>query len=216
MTANPTPGPPKGGLAPNYRKGQIWMVCQDEDHPPVGTEIWANRPAVIVSANQINDRSGFASVVFLSRSPNKRSSPTHIEVTSPDGGTTMALCEQVHTVDCSRLTRHLGSVTVPQIREIDAGIAFTLSLGRNPDTYGLFKKWESHIKLHGVDLRAEIEALTGQTTDERVEALQRALELMTTQRDAYRRLSETQGALPEAMAVVAEAIGHQDLHQEAS
>lgn len=200
----PLPGPPSNGsLGPTYRKGEVWLVVEDPEHPATGTEIWSNRPALIVSANQINDRSGFACVVYLSKSPNKRSTPTHVQIDSHDGnGTTMALCEQVHTVDASRLRRRLGRVDMSAIKEVDAAIAFALSLGRNPDTYGLFKKWENHIKTYGIDLAKEIEALSMRTTDQRVEALQRALELTGDQRDAYRELARTAGALPEAMAAV--------------
>ena len=188
------------------------MVVEDPARPPVGTEIWSNRPALVVSAPQINDRAGFVCVVYLSRSNNKRVSPTHIEVPSTDcPEMSMALCEQVHTVDASRLVRRLGSVPSEYIGEVDAAIAFALSLRRNPDTYGLFKKWEAHIKLHGLDMQSAVEALMGRTSDERVEALQRALELMTTQRDAYRELAKTQGALPEAMADVARTT---EIHQE--
>lgn len=203
--ARPVPRPPQqNALATRYRKGEIWMVASDPECPPVGTEIWSDRPAVVVSADRINDRSGFACVVYLTRSARKRTTPTHVTIPSPDApGTTMALCEQVHTVDASRLRRRMGAVPAEAVREIDAAIAFALSLGRNPDTYGLFKKWEAHVKVHGADLRAEVEALTRRTSDERVEALQRALTLMTEQRDSYQRLAETQGALPQALAEVA-------------
>lgn len=205
--AAPTPRPPAEQVAPNYRKGQVWMVAHDPERPAVGTEIWANRPGVIVSANQINDRSGFVTVVYLSSSTNKRTGPMHVPLPSPDGrGTTMALCEQLHTVDVSRLGRRLGKVDVAGIRSIDAAIAFSLSMGRNPDTFGLMKKWESHIKVHGIDMRAEIEALSKETSDERVAALLRALTLVTDQCNAYRQLLDTQGELPSALAQVEQIV----------
>lgn len=208
----PVPHPPRTpSLVPRYRKGEVWTVVDDPQRPPVGVEIWPNRPALIVSTHQINDRSGFVCIVYLSSSPNKRTSPTHVEIPSIEGrSTTMALCEQVHTVDTSRLVRRLGSIPPHHLKDIDAAIAFTLSLGRNPDTYGLFKKWESYVKEYGIDLKAEINALVSRTTDERVEALRRALDLMTTQRDAYRELADTQGALPEALAEVTRTTNAED------
>lgn len=175
------------------------MVTADPERPAVGTELWSNRPAVIISNNVINARSGFAEVIYLSTATRKRSGPLHVELTNADGSNTMALCEQIHTVDASRLTRKLHTLQTPQIREIEAAISMSLSLGRNPDTHSAFRKWEEHIKLHGIDMSAEIQALAGQTTDQRVEALTQALELMTVERDAYRNLYETSQKLPSAI-----------------
>lgn len=215
MSAHPVPRPPRFANHPKavtrYRKGDVWLVVSDPDRPPVGTEIWPNRPALVVSADTLNDHSGFVCVVYLSQSPNKRSSPTHVQVPSHDrNGTSMALCEQVHTVDTSRLVRHLGSIPFDHVKEVDKALAFALSLGRNPDGNGLFKKWEEYIKVHGIDMRAEIEALAGATTDQRVEALQRALALMTDQRDAYKVLVETRDDLPGAMSEVTAVLGRDE------
>lgn len=195
-----------------HRRCEIWMVAADPGKPAVGTEIWSDRPAVIVSNNVLNTRSGFAQVVYLSTSARKRTGPTHITVPSFDGhGEVMALCEQVHTVDASRLRYKLGTVPESRIRDLDAALALSLSIGRNPDTYSAFRKWEEHVKLHGIDMAGEIRALSGQTTDQRVEALTLALELVTVERDAYRNLFETSQARPVAMRGVAAALGGNNL-----
>lgn len=183
-----------------HRRGEIWMVRSVPGQPAVGTEIWSDRPAVVVSNNTINGRAGFAQVVYLSTSARKRSGPTHVKLPSPDGkGETTALCEQVHTVDASRLTRKMGEVPQGRVRDLDAAMALSLSIGRNPDTYGLFRKWEEQIKVYGIDIRKEIDALAGEVSNQRIESLVLALELMTQQRDAYRDLYETSQELPAAM-----------------
>lgn len=186
---------------PRHRRGDIWMVAADPERPAVGNEIWSHRPAVVVSSNVTNRRAGIAQVVYLSTSTHKQSGPTHVPLPSSTakGGTTMALCEQVHAVDASRLIRKMGKVPVDRIRDLDAAIALSLSIGRNPDTYGLFRKWEEHIKLHGIDMAAEIAALAGQTTDQRVEALSSALRLATEERDSWRRLYEASQARPDVV-----------------
>lgn len=191
-----------------HRRAEIWMVAADPTKPAVGTEIWSDRPAVIVSNNLLNTRSGFAQVVYLSTSARKRTGPTHVELPAPAGkGEVMALCEQVHTVDASRLRHKMGVVPESSIRDIDAALTLSLSIGRNPDTHSTFRKWEEHIKLHGIDIAEEIRALSGETTDQRVQALTTALELVTIERDSYRNLFEASQTRPSAMRDVAEALG---------
>lgn len=190
-----------------HRRGEIWRVAADPERPAIGTEIWSDRPAVIVSNNVINARSGFAQVVYLSSSTRKRTGPTHVQLPAINGqAQTMALCEQVHTVDASRLRRQLGTVPVACMRELDAALTLSLSIGRDPNTHSAFRKWEQHIKLHGIDMAEEIRALSGQTTDRRVQALTLALELITVERDSYRNLFEASSARPAVLGGLAEAL----------
>jgi len=189
------------------------MVVSDPASPAIGTEIWSDRPAVVVSNNVLNSRGGFAQIVYLSTASRKRSGPTHIEVPAPSGrGTAMALCEQVHTVDASRLRRKLADLPQESIRELDTALALSLSIGRDPNTHSAFKKWEEHVKLHGIDIAKEINALAGQTTDQRVDALTRALQLVAIERDAYRNLFEVAPARESALEDVVEALSSSDHH----
>ena len=201
--------PAPAAVVPELRhhRSEIWLVASDPSKPAVGTEIWSDRPAVIVSNNVLNSRSGFAQVVYLSTSARKRTGPTHVEIPSPDGkGIAMALCEQIHTVDASRLRRKMGVVPEDRIRDLDAAMALSLSIGRNPDTYSVFHKWEEHVKHNGIDIAKEINALAGLTTDQRVESLTRALELVTIERNSYRNLFEATPAREEALRDVLEAL----------
>lgn len=198
---------PCDSIERQYRRGEVWVVAADPNNPAVGNEIWSNRPAVIVSGNVLNGRSGFAQVVYLSTSNRKRTSPTHVALPSTSGeGEVMALCEQVHSVDQSRLQRKIGEIPHQKIRDIDAALTISLSIGRNPDTYSLFHKWEEHIKLHGIDIAAEIRALEGQTADQRVIALTKALKLVTIERDAFQCLYETLDTKSTVMNDVATAM----------
>ncbi len=180
-----------------HKRSEIWMVTADPDHPPVGTELWSNRPGIIISNDVMNGSSGFAQVIYLSSSPRKRSGPTHIRIPGTQGASEVtALCEQIHTVDASRLQRKLGEVDSTHMQEIEGAIGLSLSLRKNPATYRVFQKWEEYIKLHGIDIAKEIDALAGNTTDQRVESLMQALTLIRTERDAYRTLYETATSLP--------------------
>lgn len=172
------------------RRGDVWMVAADPEQAPIGNELWSNRPAIVVSNNTINANMGAHQVVYLTTSTRKRSGPTHVSVPKHDGpGEAIALCEQVHTVDTSRLLRKLGETPTPAMHDITEALAIALTIRHNPDAR-FFRKWEDHIKEHGVDMAEEIRALAGQTTDERVEALTRALRLTEVQRNAYRELYE--------------------------
>lgn len=190
----------------SHRKGEIYRVVSNPDHPPVGNELWADRPAVVLSADRFNDRGGFAMIAYTTTSTNKRSSPSHVPIIGHDGSRALVLCEQVTTVDASRLVKRLGQVSLPELREIEAGVTFAMALGRNPDTYGLFRKWESHIKAGEVNLAEEIAALSGKTADERVRALTKALELTAQQRDAYAQLLSTSEQMPRSLEAVRAAM----------
>lgn len=204
-TNSPRPQRPRPKPRTPHR-GEIWMVVSDPEHPSIGTEIWSNRPGLVISNDVINERSGFAQVVYLSSSARKRTGPTHVPVPSPDKpGDTMALCEQIHTVDASRLVRKMGAVGKTKMADVDAALSLTLSIERDPNRYGLFRKWERYLDEHGVDLAAEIRALSGQTADERVAALTSAVELLTRQRDSWREIAETSQELPDAMKSIADA-----------
>lgn len=204
----PTCVPPKR-TNNRHQRGEIWMVAADPQQPAVGAEMWSNRPALVVSTDVLNDSSDAAMVVYLSSSARKRTGPTHVQLapaSSNDGKATMALCEQVHTVDRSRLVRRLSKASRAEMEAIDDALTLSLSIRRDPQGHNLFRKWENYIKTHGIDMAAEIAALSGRTADQRVEALTRALELTSTKADAYRDLYEATKAESEVRRSVAEAL----------
>lgn len=209
----PAPRAPHA-LAPAYHRRDIWMVCEDPEHPPIGTELWSNRPALIVSNDVSNRRSGFVQIVYMTTSSRKRSGPVHIDLGSPlsDSRQSMALCEQIHTVDTSRLLRRIGQVGKSVMSEVDAAMMFSLSINADTRTNPMFRKWESHLKNTGADLAEEIAALSARTTDERVETLQRALLTITAQRDAYKALSESQPGIDDLLQAVETTLGSTSSH----
>lgn len=205
----PKPAPFKraADVKPHYAKGDIWMIHADPLNPPIGNETWSNRPGLIVSTDQINNSSGCVSVVYLTSSTVKRSSPMNVVVPShADGKTSLALCGQIHTVDHSRISKRLVSVPRHVMKEVDAAIAFSLSMDKDPNTNQLVKRWESYLKSSKMDLRKEIEALSAKTTDQRVESLKKALSLITAERDALSQLIESRDSRPAAMEELSRAL----------
>lgn len=146
---------PKGTLAmttsknQKIRRGDIFYIIGDPDQPPVGSEIWSDRAGLIVSNNGTNMASDAVEIVYLSTSENKRISPSHIHVTSGNKKA-LALCEQIHTVDKSRLTDLIGRATDEEMENITDALLFSLQIntGRNPQ--GLFHKWENYVRKYNI------------------------------------------------------------------
>lgn len=97
----------KGTFPANaMRRGEIYWV----DIPnAIGHELMKDRPAIIVSCDALNDNSPVVQVVYCSASP-KKELPEHITIRSTEQIST-ALCENVYTVDKSRVGRYVGRCT---------------------------------------------------------------------------------------------------------
>lgn len=93
----------------------------------------------------MNATSGFAQIVYLSTATSRKPSRLHVSVnitgldptyrdrnnTGVLANTAIAFCEQVHTVDASRLTEWQGRVDPSELDLIDDAIFW--SLGLDPD-----------------------------------------------------------------------------------
>lgn len=102
---------------PDPRQGDIWLV---DFGSPVGHEQGYRRPAVVVSADQMNtSRAGLAIVVPLTRT--RRNLPSHIEIEAQDAGLreiSYAKCEDVKSVSFDRLVHRIGRASEPAQRRI--------------------------------------------------------------------------------------------------
>lgn len=133
MVQTPKPAPfPHGRV---FHRGDVWMVRSDAHAPAVGTENWSNRPALIVSSDTYNNTSGFAQIVYLTTSPNKRVSSLHIplDLTLRQDGLTLAMCEQIHTVDASRLVQYMKRISLAEQGQINAGLTRSLGITTEPE-----------------------------------------------------------------------------------
>lgn len=105
-----------------FKRGDIYYV---EPYYNVGSEQRAGRPAIIISNNVNNEHSPTLEVVYLTTQP-KNDMPTHVTVFGT-GRESIALCEQVHTVDYQRLGNYCGSCTKQEMEAIN--IALMVSIG---------------------------------------------------------------------------------------
>ena len=104
-------------------RGDIYWVDLE---PTKGAEIKKLRPCVIVSATPINKARHTVIVVPLSTSAKPRS-PIVIEVKCLDKLVT-AVCDQIRTVDKSRLVKPAGKVTLVDLEVLEESLRQVLSL----------------------------------------------------------------------------------------
>ena len=131
------------------RKGDIWYVTSGNS-TTTGCEIWSDRPAIVVSNNVTNDHAGFVSIVYLT-TQKKKEFPYHIHIQSNDKDA-IALCEQIHTVDKTRLTSLMGHLTDEEITLIDKALVFSLGISCGTRADSLYKKWSNAVDRYCIDL----------------------------------------------------------------
>lgn len=159
-------------------RGQIFYVTGTT--PPTGAEIWGDRPGIIVSNDVNNKYSDAVSVVYLTTNTKKHYSPVHVNIHSSKKPA-IAMCEQVHSVDKSRLRDYMGRITPQEQKQIDAALA--LSLGYKSENYiGIFKKWENYINKYKLNNLSPTEIEDPE--------LKKRLKILTAERDGYKSLYE--------------------------
>jgi len=109
------------------RRGEIWLV---DFGNPVGREQSGRRPAVVVSADALND--GPAGVVMVVPcTTTHRSLPSHIELDPQDSGldaVSYAKCEDLKSVSEQRMIARVGQVGPSVTFEIGRVLRFLLEL----------------------------------------------------------------------------------------
>ena len=104
-------------------RGDVYWVNLD---PTKGSEINKKRPCVIVSATPINRARNTVVVVPLSTSARVRP-PIVIHVDCL-GKQVAAVCDQIRTVDKSRLVNLVGSLATKDINHLDDSLRQVLAL----------------------------------------------------------------------------------------
>ena len=104
-------------------RGDIYWV---DLNPTQGSEINKQRPCVLVSATPINRARHTVVVVPLSTSAKARP-PITLSV-SCMGKQVTAVCDQIRTVDKSRLKSTAGSLSFNDLNTLDEGLRQVLSL----------------------------------------------------------------------------------------
>jgi len=104
-------------------RGDIYWVNLD---PTKGSEINKSRPCVLVSAAPINRARHTVVVIPLSTSAKPRP-PIAVSVNCL-GKQVVAVCDQIRTVDKSRLIKSVGQLSLSDLGVLDDGLRQVLSL----------------------------------------------------------------------------------------
>lgn len=111
----------------NPRRGEVWLVDFGD---PVGREPSGKRPAVIVSADPLNEsRAGV--VIVVPTTTTRRGLPSHVEIDPNRSGlddVSYAKCEDIKSVSERRLIGRLGAVNGEVTFQIARALRFLLDL----------------------------------------------------------------------------------------
>lgn len=109
------------------RRGDVYLVSFD---PTVGAEIRKTRPALVVQNDFANRRSPITIVAAITSQFDLPLYPTEVLIDVPEGGLavqSVALLNQIRSIDTQRLARRLGRLRTETMERIDR--ALTISLG---------------------------------------------------------------------------------------
>lgn len=111
-------------MSPNeIKRGEIYYISYV---PVTGSEQRGGRPGIIVSNDANNKFSDTVEIVYLTTRP-KRPLPTHFTVLATDRES-IALCEQVSTVDKSRIGMYAGRLDTKEMAMLNKALATSLAL----------------------------------------------------------------------------------------
>ncbi len=111
------------------KRGDIYFADLD---PVIGSEQGGRRPVLIIQNDLGNRFSPTVIVLPLTSKLNKAPLPTHVPLLPPQGGIvrpSIILCEQVRTVEKSRLLRYLGRLTKEKMALVAHALAAAVSGG---------------------------------------------------------------------------------------
>ncbi|HYB00754.1 MAG TPA: type II toxin-antitoxin system PemK/MazF family toxin [Ktedonobacteraceae bacterium] len=119
--------PPPAPQSP--RRGEIWDVNWS---PGRGAEQKGTRPALIIQNDRGNTSLSYPLTIVASMSRTEREIPLHVRITpSEENGLTDftdVKCEQVMTIEKSRLIRRRGAITSEELNKVDVALKVSLDL----------------------------------------------------------------------------------------
>lgn len=106
------------------KKGDIYYA---DLSPAYGSEQGGKRPVLIVQ-NDVGNKYAPTVIVAPLTSRHKPSLPTHVVEREATQVTSVILCEQVRTIDKSRLMDKLGTVSSATIKKVDKAIMVSFGI----------------------------------------------------------------------------------------
>lgn len=109
------------------QRGEVWLVDFGE---PIGHGHGYRRPAVVISADQLN-RSRAELAVVLPVTTARRGLPSHVEIEPGVSGlehTSYAKVEDIKSVSTERLIRRLGAIPAERLNQAEHALRLLLGL----------------------------------------------------------------------------------------
>ncbi len=116
-------------MLPSPRRGEIWDVNWS---PGRGAEQQGTRPALIIQNDRGNASPTYPLTIVASMSRTERELPLHVRISpNEENGLsdyTDVKCEQIMTIEKSRLLRRRGSISLEELNRVDVALKLSLSL----------------------------------------------------------------------------------------
>ena len=113
----------------NPRRGEIWDVNWS---PGRGAEQKGIRPALVIQNDRGNTSPSYPLTIVASMSRTERELPLHVRIApSEENGLTDftdVKCEQLMTIEKSRLIRRRGVITSEELGKVDVALKLSLNL----------------------------------------------------------------------------------------
>jgi len=109
------------------RRGEIYLV---EWSPGRGSEQTGIRPALVVQ-NDVGNQNSPTTIVAAVSTQRRKAYPFQVLIGSRDSGLpqdSIVKCEQLQTIDQSRLGRRIGTLSTDRIRQVDIALRRSLAL----------------------------------------------------------------------------------------
>ena len=114
------------------KRGEIYRADLD---PVVGSEQGGVRPVVIIQNDTGNLHSPTVIVAAITTRRKKPGLPIHVPISADESGLrqdSIVLTEQVRTLEKSRLTRRLGTLTPEAMKRLDHALGLSLGTTTTP------------------------------------------------------------------------------------
>ena len=121
-------------------RGEIYYVLPEGNE--VGCEQRSGRPGIVVSNNLNNKHAATVEVVYLT-TKEKKPLVTHVFIGSSQLPST-AICEQITTVDKTRLNDYCGKLTQGEMEAVEIAIMASLGLATICPSLSPCRSWLLH------------------------------------------------------------------------
>src|SRR5713226_67544 len=115
--------------SPDPRRGDIWDVNWS---PGRGAEQRGTRPALIIQNDRGNASHNYPLTIVASMSRTERELPLHVRIApNEENGLTDytdVKCEQIMTIEKSRLIRRRGAINSEELSKVDGALKLSLDL----------------------------------------------------------------------------------------